>query len=225
MCLKDRRIFVGMVAVLLLLHPDSTNAQDVQITNTYRYAGDARFKWTVFVKAEKSTLDRISCVEYTLHPTFPNPIRRVCNSNRGFALDAEGWGEFTIFVKIEWRDKRVTRQSYRLRLHSAAEKSPASEPAPIRAGNTSQYLGGGTWSWTVFIVANKRTLDTIRCIEYMLHPTFSPPVRRICEAGNLATQAFPLAARGGGTFDVGIKVLFRDGRSQFMRHTLKFEGK
>jgi len=72
---------------------------------------------TVFVKAERPVLDRIQCVEYTLHPTFPNPIRRVCtpgNPSQAFALSANGWGTFTMKVRVFFRDKSVQQLQYNL---------------------------------------------------------------------------------------------------------------
>src|SRR6516165_7227020 len=50
-----------------------------KISNTSTYAGAGRWDWTIFVDADPNTLEQIDCVEYTLHPTFPNPVRKVCS--------------------------------------------------------------------------------------------------------------------------------------------------
>ena len=65
-------------------------------------AGNNRWNWTVFIRADDRTLGQINCVEYTLHPTFPNPVRTVCNRGQGypFALSSNGWGTFTIRIRV-----------------------------------------------------------------------------------------------------------------------------
>ena len=92
----------------------------VTVLNTSRYDGDGRWDWTVFVRAGNPTLDAIQCVEYTLHPTFPNPVRRVCvrgkDSQQAFALSGNGWGEFTIKVKVFFRDGKQKLLNYPLKL-------------------------------------------------------------------------------------------------------------
>lgn len=201
--------------------------RDVQVWNTYSYRGGGRYDWRVFIDENRGTMEKIHCVEYTLHPTFPDPVSSVCDPDDGFALRRNGWGEFVISLKIQWKDRRVTRQQYHLDFHSppaaATRKPKAAASASIRTGNTSRPLGRGQWTWTVFVAADQRTVDQIRCVEYQLHPTFAKPVWRICEPGSRPDQAFPLSAQGWGTFDVGIKLEFRNGDVRFLNHTLRFE--
>ena len=45
--------------------------------------------------------------EYTLHPTFPNPARVVCDRPSRFELAAQGWGTFTVGVKLMLKDCSV----------------------------------------------------------------------------------------------------------------------
>ncbi len=62
----------------LLVAAGAARAQSgVTAGNTSKPAGDGRWDWTVYVTAPPAVLNEIRCVEYTLHPTFPNPIRRV----------------------------------------------------------------------------------------------------------------------------------------------------
>jgi len=65
------------------------------------------WEWTAFVKGTPDVIDQISCVEYTLHPTFPNPVQKVCETRDPlypFGLKAEGWGTFNIRAKVEFKD-------------------------------------------------------------------------------------------------------------------------
>jgi transcription initiation factor IIF auxiliary subunit len=90
------------------------------VSNTSRAVGDGRYDWTVFVFGTRVTSDEVKCVEYTLHPTFPNPIRRVCvrgsDIQHAFPLSSNGWGEFTIAVRVFFRDGTQQRLSYPLKL-------------------------------------------------------------------------------------------------------------
>jgi len=104
--------------VLLLLLLSSAFSQQLKFANTYSSAGKGAYLWTVYVNANQPTLQQISCVQYQLHPSFPNPIQKVCSPATKFALSERGWGEFTIFITVYWKNGHVTRQSFPLNLHS-----------------------------------------------------------------------------------------------------------
>jgi transcription initiation factor IIF auxiliary subunit len=92
--------------------------QPLRFTNTYASAPNGTYRWTVYLDERSATLQKISCVEYRLHPTFPNPVQKICSPQKKFALTASGWGEFTIFITVHWQDGHLTNQSYPLNLHS-----------------------------------------------------------------------------------------------------------
>ncbi len=83
--------------------------------NTAQPDGNGRWNWTVFLDADQNTLSEIKCVEYTLHPTFPKPIRKVCNPANGFGLSSNGWGTFNIKIKIMFKDGRTRKLNHMLR--------------------------------------------------------------------------------------------------------------
>lgn len=95
------------LALFLMVALLSAAPADITTANTSRHVGDGRWDWTVSIRAAKPVLDRIQCVEYTLHPSFPNPVRRVCSRGTGtgaFPLSTTGWGTFRIRVRILFRD-------------------------------------------------------------------------------------------------------------------------
>ncbi len=55
-------------------------------------------------------------MEYTLHPTFPNPVRTVRDRTTKFRLDTRGWGVFTIYVKVVAKDGSAVMLSHALEL-------------------------------------------------------------------------------------------------------------
>ena len=106
--IRDARIsfpiIIGSYARLLSTSPD----------------GQPLYEWVIAVKsAENPLLDLsplLSSVEFTLHPSFPNPKRLV--KSAPFAVTEQGWGEFDISIKISFRDYKSVLTSHLLRLYS-----------------------------------------------------------------------------------------------------------
>lgn len=212
-----------LLAVVITAH-----GQEVRVDNTATYIGSGRYDWTVFLLADRSVLDSIRYVEYTLHPSFPNPIRRVYDRNTNFSLSSNGWGKFDILVKVVYTDNRVEYHRHRLRLEERSEEDirmmsiPLHEYGEITTRNTASHIGRNRWNWTVFIVSDDETLNEVECVEYTLHPTFPNPIRTVCNRGSEPGRGFSLDASGWGTFTIGVKVIFRDGDVRYLKHQLVF---
>ncbi|MEW6529672.1 MAG: pYEATS domain-containing protein [Thermodesulfobacteriota bacterium] len=85
----------------------SQQARDISPDNVAESIGGNEWNWTIFIKGNKQNLDDIKCVEYKLHPTFPNPVRLVCEQGdpkRPFGLSARGWGTFPISIRVFMKD-------------------------------------------------------------------------------------------------------------------------
>src|SRR5688572_10585047 len=78
--------------------------------------GTRLYAWCVFLDGKREEMDSIKHIEYTLHPSFPNPIRVIDDKEHCFALHSQGWGAFQIRVRITYRDGSVGRQGYPLGL-------------------------------------------------------------------------------------------------------------
>lgn len=94
-------------------------SQDVDIDNVARKAGGNEYEWTAFVVADEPELKRIKCVVYTLHPTFPDPVQRVCgtdNPKYPFGLTVTGWGSFNLRSKIEFKNGASKEVVHRVKL-------------------------------------------------------------------------------------------------------------
>ncbi len=69
--------------------------------------GTNYWSWTAYLEARNSEdFDTIDHVEYRLHPTFKNPIRRVRNPANGFALTTKGWGTFKLTAVVRFADPK-----------------------------------------------------------------------------------------------------------------------
>ncbi len=216
--LKMKYNFSATLCALLLFH--QAIGQDISTANTSVYVGNDRWDWTIYVKAEPATLSKIEYVEYTLHPTFPNPVKRVFeigNAAYPFGLPSNGWGTFEIKVKVVLKNGAILNLKHLLQF----QQNEAKDNTDVGVTNTSSYAGNNKWNWTIFIKASQSTLDKIKCVEYTLHPTFPNPIRLVCDMGSY-TKAFPLSSNGWGTFTVAVKVLFKNGEVKTLSYPLKF---
>ncbi len=85
-----------------------------QVTNNPSYP-ENKWSWTAYVSADKATIDRIRCVVYTLHPTFAQPVVKVCktvNALYPFSVSALGWGTFTLLARVEFLDGKSENLSH-----------------------------------------------------------------------------------------------------------------
>jgi transcription initiation factor IIF auxiliary subunit len=62
-------------------------------------------------------LDQIDYVEWTLHPTFPNPIRKTRNRSEKYRIETGGWGVFQIGARVQTKDGSSVRLRHSLSLH------------------------------------------------------------------------------------------------------------
>jgi transcription initiation factor IIF auxiliary subunit len=76
------------------------------------------WSWIVFVQGPANAVNQIQCVEYTLDPTFPNPVREVCKRGplaRSFILNGTSWGPFLIHIRVFLKDGHVQELAHELK--------------------------------------------------------------------------------------------------------------
>jgi len=112
-------ILVGVLGLLWLISfPLPSMAQEISADNIAHPIGEDRWSWTVFIKGPPQVLKNIECVEYTLHPTFPNPVQKICglgDQKYPFALTATGWGTFQIRIRVFMKDGEYRDLTHYLR--------------------------------------------------------------------------------------------------------------
>ncbi|HEY8185082.1 MAG TPA: pYEATS domain-containing protein [Pyrinomonadaceae bacterium] len=101
------------------------------------YASDNWWEWSVWVEGDKEELKQIDYVEYNLHSSFPEPVRRIEDRSSKFRLDSSGWGEFTIRATVVNKDGEKKHLRHRLELQypdegktRAEEKDAAADASP-----------------------------------------------------------------------------------------------
>jgi len=215
--LKAAGLIAGMCLISVALF---AQASRVSASNISRYVGNRRWDWTIFIKASTEVLENIKCVEYTLHPTFPNPVRKVCSlgdSSYPFGLTYNGKGVFEISIKVIFKNRKIHFLKHMLKFEMLQVK----DRLPITADNQATYLGNGQWDWKVFITGPVKVLDRIQLVKYTLHPTFSDPEQEVFDRGK-GRRGFALSAIGWGVFKINIRVFFKNGRIQDLEHDLRF---
>ena len=75
----------------------------LKVSQDYNYKGDDWWEWAMWIEGSESELDQIRHVVYTLHPTFPNPVRTISDRRTKFRLETAGWGTFRIQAKIIYK--------------------------------------------------------------------------------------------------------------------------
>jgi transcription initiation factor IIF auxiliary subunit len=77
----------------------------------------------VWIDGDPSEIAGIEFVQYTLHHTFPNPVRKVENPTTNFRLDGSGWGTFMLYAKVVRKDGTSEALQHYLQLYY-----PSGEP-------------------------------------------------------------------------------------------------
>ena len=108
------------------------SSQDISVENTSSPIGNGRWSWTVYLDAPSRTLDKVKCVEYHLHPTFPNPLQVVCErgQQQPFALHGSGWGEFNVVVNVKFIDGTEQHYNHWLKLSSSGVSEAPKKSLP-----------------------------------------------------------------------------------------------
>jgi transcription initiation factor IIF auxiliary subunit len=82
---------------------------DLEIQNSWEYQDDDWWEWSAYITGR--SMDKVKWVEYILHPSFRNPVRRETTRADGFKMETEGWGTFKLKAvahMIDGRDVLLT---------------------------------------------------------------------------------------------------------------------
>jgi transcription initiation factor IIF auxiliary subunit len=84
------------------------------VAQSQKYEGDDLWKWSLWMEGSDDDLDEIESVTYTLHPTFPEPIRTVTDRASKFQLRCAGWGVFLIPIEVQMKDGQTLELEHQL---------------------------------------------------------------------------------------------------------------
>jgi transcription initiation factor IIF auxiliary subunit len=88
----------------------------LEIKQDSQYQGKNWWKWSVWIEGPTDELNQIENVTYLLHPSFANPVRTVADLASKFKLSSQGWGIFTIRIKVLKKDGSTESHAVELEL-------------------------------------------------------------------------------------------------------------
>ena len=88
--------------------------ENYRIEQDYFYTGDDYWDWSIWVESSDSGLDKIDHVVYNLHYTFRKPVIIVNSRDNKFKMETSGWGTFTIYVQIVFKDETTLNLEHEL---------------------------------------------------------------------------------------------------------------
>ena len=63
------------------------------------------WSWTAFIDAnEGDSINDIKYVEYQLHSSFKNPIKKSRKASDNFSITLKGWGTFLLRARVVFKD-------------------------------------------------------------------------------------------------------------------------
>lgn len=68
----------------------------------------------LYLNVSTQALSDVSEVEYTLDPSFPDPVRVSSDRDHAFPMQSEAWGGFTTYVRIFTKSGKIERLQHRL---------------------------------------------------------------------------------------------------------------
>ena len=88
----------------------------LRIAQSAKYQGDEWWEWSIWIDAPPEVLEHIDFVRYTLHHTFPDPVRIIRDRSSKFRLDTAGWGTFRIYALVSFKGGEEQTLSHDLQL-------------------------------------------------------------------------------------------------------------
>src|SRR5881628_3668103 len=70
----------------------------------FEYKNEDWWEWWIWLEGSDAELASVDKVVYTLHPTFPKPVRTVDTRKNKFMLKTAGWGTFRVYAQVLKRD-------------------------------------------------------------------------------------------------------------------------
>ena len=94
----------------------------LKLRNNWKYNGNDSWSWAAFLDDQGSgEMDKVDHVEYILHPTFRNPIRRVDTKEDGFKLATTSWGTFDLKAFVHFKDGSKKKLTHEIELQENPE--------------------------------------------------------------------------------------------------------
>lgn len=85
----------------------------------------------------------------------------------------------------------------------------------LQLNNSWDYDKDERWDWSAYLTG--ADLPKVDHVEYILHPTFKKPLRKVTDP----TDGFRMDASGWGRFELKAIVHLKDGTQQLLTHEVR----
>lgn len=96
---------------------------NIRLRQENHYQGKNFWKWSVWIDAPEKDLNQIESVTYTLDPSFSQTVQVMTNRAQNFRLEASGYSEFRIDVKVKRKNGKISKAMHWLELDRPTETS------------------------------------------------------------------------------------------------------
>lgn len=139
-------------------------------------------------------------------PKDAKPIKQWTDKDEAFLDVTQG---IRLAAEDINRQSRQTKEVYRIK----SERIPNVSPKPLREGGRLHYYV------QVSLIADANTLlSQIRTVEYLLDPSFSPPIQRV----ENSRKGFSLRLWTYGFFDIQATLFMHDGSTTSVKGKVEF---
>ncbi len=138
---------------------------ELRIAQHAAHDGKDAWHWSIWLEGPQADLDQIVQVEYTLHPTFTQPVHVVDDRSTNFRLSASGWGEFEVQARARTRDEKWHPLRHWLTLRGVdANRAPTRGLRPVEAMSRSEpkkavYITGSYADKSVIEAAKTKLVE------------------------------------------------------------------
>lgn len=174
----------------------------------------------IYVTGSDKALGSIRKVVYELHPTFSNRFQEVNNGATNFGMGIYLWGEFEVKAVVTFTDGATQKLSRYLSFDVQPEEPDEEEYIDLghEVRVLSQSGNGNSREMTVYLDASDGIMDEVAYVEYTLHETFNPRVRK----GSSRANNFAIKFTCWGQFTIYAVVVLNDGSYYELERYLNF---
>jgi hypothetical protein len=165
-----RTAALGILGLCMLIISPAVSQSPLGLVNVAKYNDDKTWSWTAYINGLRDQIERINCVIYTLHPTFPQPVRQVCETTNPlypFGITTTGWGTFDLQARLEFKDGSSMELSHYLDFSTS--KMSAEDNRDRRGGDLTYVQTPDLPS------CQAACLQDFRCLAYTFVPVYTQP--------------------------------------------------
>jgi transcription initiation factor IIF auxiliary subunit len=115
------------------------------------------YDWCVFASGDEAELQHVRAVEYTLHSSFPDPVRTVSDREHRFPVMSNGWGSFRMNIRVIFDDEHEEFTSHFVRLDAEWPRKSPGGLSSQREASVYSVLTEEKYRWRSLEAIQKRT--------------------------------------------------------------------